>query len=349
MQSAFRIFLTQVGMPLAAIVLTGAVILLLGLIGFGLALTRPPTTGGARVRQVLLLIVSAVLVVTGGSIHLIGGLYYPLARLRIQEAVSLDQTVKGLSAQYVRSLLELPRYRDPKRLGRYEFKVSSQSGEDGIIAEIFRRIGTTNRSFIEFGASSGVENNTSLLLRLGWNGLWIDADTEAITKARQKFDTLISEGRLTILESFITAENIEDLFRQGKVPEEPDLLSIDIDRNDYHVWEQITHYQPRVVIVEYEASFGPTISWVVPYDPKAFGWTEFGNGASLKALTDLGARKGYSLVGCNIGGVNAFFIRNDLLGDHFVPPYSAENHYEPKRILYLNTHQYEGSSIQDAP
>ena len=97
---------------------------------------------------------------------------------------------------------------------------------------------------------------------------------------------------MTILESFITAENIEDLFRKGKVPEEPDLLSIDIDRNDYHIWEKITHYHPRVVIVEYEAAFGPRISWVVPYDPNAYGWTEFGNGAEPEGTDGTRSQEG---------------------------------------------------------
>ena len=142
-----------------------------------------------------------------------------------------------------------------------------------------------------------------------------------------------------MLETFITAENIEELFGRAKVPEEMDLLSIDIDRNDYYVWEKITHYRPRVVIVEYNSVVPPTMSWVVPYDPKAYGWAKFGNlqhnGASLKALEELGAKKGYSLVGCDLCGVNAFFVRNDLLGDHFAKPYTAENHHEPFRFNYL--------------
>ncbi len=73
------------------------------------------------------------------------------------------------------------------------------------------------------------------------------------------------------------------------------------------------------------------MSWVIPYDPKGMWDGTSHTGASLKALGELGARKGYSLVGCNISGVNAFFVRDDLLGDHFAAPYTAENHYEPSR------------------
>jgi hypothetical protein len=80
------------------------------------------------------------------------------------------------------------------------------------------------------------------------------------------------------------------------------------------------------------------MSWKIPYDPKAFGWNSFGNGngAGLKALEELGARKGYRLVGCDLCGVNAFFVRDDLVGDHFAAPYTAENHHEPFRVMYFN-------------
>ena len=89
----------------------------------------------------------------------------------------LNQLLKALSGSYVREILSQPKYQDPKRLNRSELKVCSQNGEDGIIAEIFRRIGTGNRHFVEFGASDGSENNTALLLRQGWTGLWMDANT----------------------------------------------------------------------------------------------------------------------------------------------------------------------------
>lgn len=260
----------------------------------------------------------------------------------LKESAQLEQLwLKSISqveiARFLRETLNDPKRQDPKRLHRHEFRVSSQNGEDGIIAEIFRRIGTTNRYFVEFGASDGLQNNTAYLVRQGWGGLWMDADTPAIERARTTFAPELADGRLTILETFITAENIEDLFRQGKVPEEFDLLSVDIDRNDYHVWEKIEKYNPRVVVVEYNAGLPPELSWVIPYDPKAYGFNSFGNGngASLKALEELGARKGYSLVGCNLAGVNAFFVRNDLLGDHFAAPYTAENHFEAFRHGYI--------------
>jgi hypothetical protein len=348
MSGVFSALVELMGIRSVVALMGGGVSVLLGVIGFGLLrLGGQPASGRGWFRQGLLLFVSAVFLVGGGLTILFTNIIFPIYKYnRVLNRIVLLQ-----SEQVTLDILSQPRNRDPKRLNRHEYKVYSQNGEDGILAEIFRRIGTTNRSFVEFGASDGLENNTAFLLRQGWKGLWMDADTAAVERARSGFRQEIADQRLIVLETFITAENIEDLFRQGKVPEEFDLLVIDIDRNDYHVWEKIAHYRPRVVTIEYNSGIPPTMSWVVPYDPKAFGWTGFGtgNGASLKALEELGTRKGYSLVGCDLCGVNAFFVRNDLLDDRFAAPYTAENHYEPFRILYISLHQYEGNTLSRKP
>jgi hypothetical protein len=273
------------------------------------------------------------------------GLFLDVKRVLVE----LDHTKRlalaayqAQSEQAIRAILSEPRYQDPKRLNRHEYRVFSQNGEDGIIAEIFRRIGTTNRFFVEFGAADGFENNTVLLLRQGWSGLWIEGDPDLVARARGHFRAEIDGSKLTVMQAFITAENIEDLFRRGGVPDELDLLSIDIDRNDYYVWEKIAHYRPRAVVIEYNPLFPPTMSWVIPYDPQGMWDKTSRMGASLKALADLGSRNGYSLVGCSLAGANAFFVRSDLLGDHFLGPYTAENHYERSRY---NLNRYD--SIPD--
>jgi hypothetical protein len=201
-----------------------------------------------------------------------------------------------------------------------------------MISEIFRRIGTTNRYFVEFGSSDGLENNTALRVRQGWGGLWIDGDRDAVLRAREHYRPEVEAKTLTVMDSFITAENIEDLFKQAGVPSEFDFLSIDIDRNDYHVWEKITNYRPRVVCIEYNPLYPPPIEWVIPYDPKAMWDYTTHTAASLESIAKLGDKKGYSLVGCCLSGMNSFFVRKDLLGDHFSPPYTAEHHYEPQRF-----------------
>ncbi len=224
-----------------------------------------------------------------------------------------------------------PRHADPKRLLRYGFKVYAQNDEDGIIQEIFRRIGTTSRRFVEFGVEAGTECNTAKLLVEGWRGLWIEANPDSARRIRDGFVPFRDDGRLTLVESLVTAENINDLLRQGGMSGEIDFLGIDIDYNDYWVWEAIDAVHPRVVAIEYNAALRPPMSLTVPYDPHgSWDGTNF-YGASLEALTRLGAAKGFQLVGCSIAGVNAFFVRAELCGDLFLTPATAEEHYEPPR------------------
>jgi hypothetical protein len=222
---------------------------------------------------------------------------------------------------------------DPRRLVASGFKQYSQHDEDGIIEEIFRRIGVTNRTFIEFGVGDGTENCTVYLLLQGWSGLWIEGGAISYQGAIRRFAYALAEKRLQIVCSFITAENIQQLFAQAGVPAEPDLLSIDIDNNDYWVWKAIVHYRPRVVAIEYNASFGPSVDCVIPYDPVRIWDGSNYCGASLKALERLGREKGYALVGCNYTGVTAFFVRDDLLGDAFAGPFTSERLFEPPRYF----------------
>jgi hypothetical protein len=213
--------------------------------------------------------------------------------------------------------------------------VFSQNGEDGIISEIFNRIGITNKYFIEFGVENGLECNSTNLLYKGWSGLWIEGSNQFSKQVTERFKDLMDAGRLNVQNEFITAENIQSLFDKANVPAEPDLLSIDIDYNDYNVWKAITKCKPRVVIIEYNSVFRPNTHFVVKYDPKRIWDKTSYFGASLLALEQLGTEKGYCLVGCVFSGSNAFFVREDLVGDLFEAPYTAENLYEPNRdFLY---------------
>jgi len=230
----------------------------------------------------------------------------------------------------------------------HEKKIYSQNGEDGIIEFIFSKIGTTNNFSVEFGVGDGFECNTIYLLeKKKWKGLMMDygADQQiqwqnVIKKASTRnflFSLIGAKRGIRFLKKIIkrynrhayfkrhikiekvTAENIQQLFQKYKVPQNFDLLSIDIDYNDYWVWKAITDYAPRVVIIEYNSSISPTESKVVPYDPNAVwdGTNYFG--ASLLALKKLGLSKGYALVGCDSRGVNAFFVKNDLVEGIKIP------------------------------
>jgi hypothetical protein len=227
-----------------------------------------------------------------------------------------------------------PRHADPQRLLRYGFKVYSQNDEDGIIQEIFRRIGTTDRRFVEFGVDTGLECNSVKLLVEGWQGLWIEADPLRANAIRRHFAPFIDSQKLTLLESMVTVENIDQLLTGAGVTGEIDLLAIDIDFNDYWVWKAITAVQPRVLVIEYNASLRPPMSLTVPYDPNGRWDGSNYYGASLEALVWLSAVKGYRIVGCSIAGVNAFFVRADLCGAKFLEPATAAEHYEPPRHFF---------------
>ncbi|MDA8131721.1 MAG: hypothetical protein M0011_09500 [Elusimicrobia bacterium] len=260
----------------------------------------------------------------------------------------LRDEIRRLSEISIQSLLanELnndPRYQDKKRLTRYEFQVNSQGGEDGIIQEIFRRIGTTNKFFVEFGAGNGLENNTSCLLLNKWKGCWMECSERHADAIRDGYAGLIADKSLVFKETLINAEDIEPLFTELGVPAEFDLLSIDIDGNDYWVWKAIENYRPRVVIIEYNAYMGPQAEWTIRYDRDFSKGQDRYWGASLKLLEKLGREKGYALVGCSYIGVNAFFVREDLLKSDFAEPFTAENHYEPQKPYLIRNSNYPKS------
>lgn len=229
------------------------------------------------------------------------------------------------------------KYLNNRRLNRFEFKIFSQGGEDGMIEEIFKRISETNKTFVEFGIGDGTENNSLYLFLKNWSGFWLDGNLTSINKIKSQYGFLLESGKLQTQHRFITAENIESSFKELGVPKEFDFLSIDIDGNDYWVWQAIVNYHPRVVAIEYNGNFGPEIKWVMKYRPDHIWRGNSYFGASLKSLELLGAAKGYKLVGCSFAGTNAFFVREDLIGNNFFPPFTSENHYEPKRPFLLKT------------
>jgi hypothetical protein len=246
----------------------------------------------------------------------------------------MDEDLLQLELQaFVARELAAERYADPRRLSRHGYKVYSQNDEDGLIAEIFRRIGAPNRTFVEFGVDKGRECNTLWLLAQSWRGLWIEANEAACADISARTAHLISGGRLRLANELVAAENIDAIIARELAGVEVDFLSIDIDFNDYWVWRAIGAITPRAVCVEYNAAWRPPVSIVTPYDPKKrWNGTNY-FGASLAALTVLAREKGYALVGCCLAGVNAFFVREDLLQDNFFAPNVVEEHYEPARYF----------------
>ena len=251
-----------------------------------------------------------------------------------------DRQTRILQEQFVQQLKNSPKYGDPRHLIHFEGQVYSQNGEDGLISEIFNRIGTTNRHFVEIGTSTGLENNTALLVLEGWQGLWVEGDPAANEQAAGHWPEAVGEGRLKAVTAMVTAENFQDLLRDNSVPEELDLLSLDIDRNTFHAFEKMDAYRPRLLILEYNGVFPLPSNWGIGYKADE-GWDGTHRfGAALKQFEIEARRKEYTLVSCDSTGTNAFFVRNDLVGEHFVGPYTTEFHYEPYRQFLVREMPY---------
>lgn len=240
-----------------------------------------------------------------------------------------------VSAGYFWDVKLQERFENPLYLESFGYKVYSQNDEDGIIHEIFERIGCTNKRFIEFGVQDGLESNTHCLLHYGWEGMWIEGNEKYYNFINKKFYSVISSGQLKVLNQYVNRNNINQLFEENGFINEIDLLSIDIDGNDYHVWKAVKCCNPRVVIIEYNAKFPPDLEWYMPYNEKYIWNGTDRHGASLKAYEILGTQLGYSLVGTNITGANAFFVRSDLTENKFVKPARAEMLYNPVRFNYI--------------
>ncbi len=254
------------------------------------------------------------------------------ARLAAVEA-KLGALVQLAVQQAEESLFATPRHADPLRLSAQRGQMHSQFHEDAAIAAIFARIGTESRVFVEIGVGDGSENTTRALLETGWEGVWVEADATQAATIRTTLAHHIAAGRLVLVEAAATVENLAGLVAGALRGRAVDLLSLDVDMNTAHLWRALD-LAPRACCVEYNASIPAPVAWEIPYDPDARwdGTARFG--ASLKCLEGIGRAKGMSLVGCDIAGVNAFFVRDDLAPGRFPTPFDAETHWEPPRYHF---------------
>lgn len=211
-----------------------------------------------------------------------------------------------------------------------EFKVFSQNGEDGIIQYIINKLEIPNKIFIEFGVETYIESNTRfLLINNEWSGLILESDTDFVNFIKN--DYVFQKYDLQIEKVFITKDNINSVFKNYTNLKDIGLLSIDIDGNDYWIWETITEIQPRIVICEYNATFGDSKKVTIPYqadfDKNTAHYSNLFFGASLNALCDLADKKGYDFIGTCTSGANAFFVRKDI-NTVFKPLNSKEGYHK---------------------
>ena len=187
------------------------------------------------------------------------------------------------------------------------YSLFSQSDEDSIIDEVIKRLEIQKGSFLELGVGNGLQNNTLNLLSKSWEGIWVGAE-----------DLVFEEGsRLKFFKKWITKDNIVDFLKSCNKninkKFELDLISIDLDGNDYHIWEAILNYgvHPKIIVAEYNGIFGPEAEWIMPYEEK-FNWKLSRSmyfGASYKSLINLFKTFNYLPVCCNSDtGVNLFLV-----------------------------------------
>lgn len=231
----------------------------------------------------------------------------------INNQISKQDTETSLILQG-KILSELNRNKSSKNIQDYEFKVFSQNGEDGIIQFLIQNTEIKNKTFVEFGVETYKEANTKfLLLNNGWSGLIIDGDKDAMEKIASS--DLHWKYDLKSIGNFITKDNINKIIKSAGIEGEIGLLSVDIDGNDYWVFENIDCVNPQILIMEYNSMFGDTHKISVPYDENFVRsqkhYSNLYYGASIAALCDIANKKGYDLVGSNSFGNNLFFIRHD--------------------------------------
>lgn len=244
-----------------------------------------------------------------------------LDELRIQNGKISSQINRG----FTKEILE--------NIQRAEFRVFSQWGDDGIIQFLVEYLDIPNKTFVEFGVEDYKESNTRfLLVNNYWRGLIMDASEPNMKSVQQ--EDIYWKHDLTAIPVFVTKENINDLLKKNGFDGELGLLHIDIDGNDYWIWDAIDCVNPVIVVMEYNSVFGASNPWTVPYDKDFFRtnyhYSNLCYGSSLLSSCDLAEKKGYHFVGSNSYGSNAYFVRKDKMKG--LKALTAEEGYVESRV-----------------
>jgi len=208
------------------------------------------------------------------------------------------------------------------------FRVFSEFEEDGILLYIFAALGVSHRTFIDIGSGDCITSNcANFAVNFGWHGLFIDGNPANLSRGREYYaanlDTYLYPP--AFVQGFVQRENINELISKNGFAGEVDLISIDIDGNDYWIWEALTVAEPRVVIIETHIEFGMN-SIVVPYN-KDYSYPGIHpdyHGASPVAMEKLARKKGYRLVGANNYGFNTIYVKNGI-GEDVLPAVSVDS------------------------
>jgi hypothetical protein len=218
-------------------------------------------------------------------------------------------------------------------LADVEFRSFSQNGEDGVLLYLFSTIGAESRQVVEICAGDGYEcNAANLIVHHGWQGLLFDGDADQVARGNAFYaacrNTWLSPPRF--LNEWITAGNIDGLVTANGFRGQVDLLSLDVDGNDYWIWKALESIEPLVVVLEFNAALGPERAVTIEYQPDFrldFSVQPYRCGASLPAFAKLGKSKGYRLIGVESRGINAFFVREGV-GETLLPERSVRECFE---------------------
>ncbi len=236
----------------------------------------------------------------------------------VARLVRLDRQIDDIKINQGRILGQLNYDRRFPRLSDYEFKVFSQWGEDGIIQHLINHLDIADQTFIEFGIEDFSESNCRfLMMKDHWQGYVIDGSEANISRLQSSY--YYWRYQLQARTSFVTRENIDSLLKESGFGRSLGLLSVDLDGVDWHVLEALRHWQPNILVVEYNDLFGFEHAVTVPYDPEfqrhKAHYSNLYWGASLPAFIHLAREMEMTLVGINAAGSNAFFVRRELLNN----------------------------------
>jgi hypothetical protein len=198
----------------------------------------------------------------------------------------------------------------PAQISDASRNVFTYHGEDGILLYLLSRMESVPRFFADIGAGDGITGNcTNLAVHHDWTGVFIDENPRQVAVGRRFYEAIKPRKQPLFLTASVSPGNVNGLLKETGVPGEIGLLSIDIDGNDYWIWEAIRSVRARIVVIEAKVEFGPR-DIVVPYGEQNHRRADnCFNGASIEALRKLGHAKGYKLAGANKQAYNLFFVQ----------------------------------------
>ena len=228
---------------------------------------------------------------------------------------------------------------DSRLLQEYRKNTKTQFGEDGVFAEIFNRMGVKHSVCCDVGASDGVvfSNSWRFINECGWRGVLIEGDSDRVDAL---IDCYENNERVSLVGAMVdsTGATLDSILSQLDIPHDFDFLSIDVDGIDWHIWESLSGYRPRVVCIEFNPSMQNNVHYVQDAD------TSIQQGSSLRAMIKLGNKKGYELVATT--DVNAIFVIREEFAQFGIEDNSIHSMHSPGGYESVLFQFYDGKTMR---